>query len=149
MESFVRSCRKYDIKPGLYYSCACNGYMQADNPGYVISKDPEQQKQYVALCERQLTELWSRYGEMFEIWFDGGLLPVEQGGPNLKPIYETYQPRAVRFQGSQISEENNTRWVGNARGLAPFNCRSATDGDSQFDGTKEDSSIGEIGRAHV
>lgn len=143
VESFVRSCRKYDIKPWLYYSCACNGYMQADNPGYVISKDPEQQKQYAALCERQLTKLWSRYGEMFEIWFDGGLLPVEQGGPNLKPIYEAYQPKAVRFQGSQIGEENNTRWVGNERGLAPFNCWSATDGDSQFDGTKEDSSIGE------
>lgn len=142
VESFVRSCQKYGIKPGLYYSCACNGYMQVDNPGRVISGDAQEQKRYIELVERQLTELWSRYGQMFELWFDGGLLPVNQGGPDLKPIYEKYQPQAVRFQGSAIGEQNNTRWVGNERGLAPYNCWSATNGDSQFDGTAEDSSIG-------
>ncbi len=139
---FIRSCNKYNIRPGLYYSCSCNGYMLADNPGRVISGDPEEQKRYIALVERQLTELWSRYGDLFEIWFDGGILPVDQGGPDLKPIYEKFQPQAVRFQGSVIGDENNTRWVGNERGIAPYNCWSATDGDSQFDGTQEDSLIG-------
>lgn len=142
VDSFVKSCKKYGIKPGFYYSCSCNGYMKVDNPGYVLSKDPDEQKHYIELVERQLTELWSRYGELFEIWFDGGLLAVEKGGPNLKPIYEKYQPQAVRFQGSAIGEENNTRWVGNERGLAPYDCWSATNGDSQFDGTAEDDSIG-------
>ena len=143
VDSFVKSCKKYGIKPGFYYSCTCNGYMQVDNPGYVISGDPAAQKRYVALVERQLTELWSRYGELFEIWFDGGLLPVDKGGPDLRPIYEKYQPNVIRFQGSAIGPENNTRWVGNERGLAPYDCWSATNGDSQFDGTQEDDSIGE------
>ena len=140
---FVASCKKYGLKPGLYYSCSCNAYMQVDNPGYVIDKNEQKQKEYIALVERQLTELWSRYGEMLELWFDGGLLTPEQGGPDLKPIYEKYQPNAVRFQGSAISSENNTRWVGNENGVAPYDCWSATNGNSQFDGTAEDDSIGE------
>lgn len=142
VESFIASCKKYNIKPGFYYSCACNGYMKADNPGYVISKNPEEQKRYTELIERQLAELWSRYGELFEIWFDGGLLKPENGGPDIKEIYEKYQPNAIRFQGSAIGAENNTRWVGNERGVAPYNCWSATSGNSQFDGTTEDTSIG-------
>lgn len=102
----------------------------------------EAQKEYIALCERQLTELWSRYGDLFEIWFDGGLLSVEQGGPNLTPIYAKYQPQAIRFRSAKIGTENNTRWVGNERGYAPYDCWSATNGDSGFDGTKEDKSVG-------
>lgn len=142
VDSFVKSCKKYGVKPGFYYSCACNGYMQVDNPGKVISGDPDEQKRYTDLVERQLTELWSRYGKAFEIWFDGGLLTPENGGPDIKAIYEKYQPQAVRFQGSALGLENTTRWVGNERGFAPYDCWSATDGDSQFDGTVEDSSIG-------
>lgn len=49
-DEFVKSCKKYGIKPGFYYSCACNGYMQVDNPGYAISKDYKAQKAYIALC---------------------------------------------------------------------------------------------------
>ncbi len=67
---------------------------------------------------------------------------MDKGGPNLKPIYEQYQPHAIRFQGAKIGVKNNTRWVGNERGYAPYDCWSATDGDSQFDGTEEDSSVG-------
>ncbi len=142
VEEFVRSCKKYGLRPGLYYSCSCNGYMKVDNPGRVLSGDPHEQSEYIALVERQLTELWSRYGEMFEIWFDGGILSVKDGGPNLKPIYDRFQHNAVRFQGFSIDGENNTRWVGNERGIAPYDCWSSTGTEGQFDGTVEDESTG-------
>lgn len=142
VDNFVKSCKKYGLKPGFYYSCSTNGYMQVDNPGLVKSGDKDEQKKYTELVERQLEELWSRYGKAFEIWFDGGLLTPENGGPRIKKIYEKYQPQAVRFQGSALGNENNTRWVGNERGFAPYDCWSATDGDSQFDGHTEDTSIG-------
>lgn len=139
---FVASCKKYGLRPGFYYNCTCSSLMQADVPGRVTNGDAAAQKRFAELTQRQLRELWSRYGDLFEIWFDGGLLPPEKGGPDLKGIYEQYQPNAVRFQGSALGKTNNTRWVGNERGTAPSNCWSATNGDSQFDGTAEDESIG-------
>ena len=30
---FIRSCQKYDIKPGIYASASANGYCYVDNPG--------------------------------------------------------------------------------------------------------------------
>jgi len=118
---FVRSCRKYGIKPGLYASVSANGYLEVDNPGLVNrgrGGDPAAQARYVKTCEQMLTELWSRYGELFEIWFDGGALPVDKGGPDLVPIYQKYQPQAIVFQGPAAS----IRWIGNEQGVAAYPC---------------------------
>lgn len=120
---FVNSCKKYDIKPGLYYSASCNGYFSVDNPGTVASGDADEQKRYNAIVEQQLTELWTRYGDLFEIWFDGGCLPVEMGGPDIPSLLHKYQPNAVVFQGP-VETRSLIRWVGNENGVAPENCWS-------------------------
>lgn len=130
---FVASCKKYGLKPGLYYSTGCNGYYGIDDavarpgmPGYA---------EYVKCVEAQLTELWTWYGDMFEIWFDGGTIPREQGGPDAAGLLERYQPNAICFQGP-VGHRHNVRWVGNERGLAPENCWAATNnGEAAFDGT--------------
>jgi alpha-L-fucosidase len=114
---FVASCRKYGVKPGFYYSSAANAYYQVNNPGRVRSGDPEAQKRYNQVVVQQLTELWSKYGELFEIWFDGGALPPERGGPDLIPLLDL-QPNAVYFQGP-AQAKNLIRWSGNERGVAP------------------------------
>ncbi len=121
VRDFIESCHKYRIKPGLYASVTANGYLEVDNPGLVNrgkGGDPAAQARYVKICEQMLTELWSRYGDLFEIWFDGGALPVEKGGPDLVPIYEKYQPNAIVFQGPAAS----IRWIGNERGVAAYPC---------------------------
>ena len=121
VRDFVESCHKYGIKPGLYASVTANGYLEVDNPGLVNrgkGGDPAAQARYVKICEQMLTELWSRYGDLFEIWFDGGALPVEKGGPDLVPIYQKYQPQAIVFQGPVAS----IRWIGNERGVAAYPC---------------------------
>jgi len=57
-----------------------------------------------------LTETLSRYGEMFEVWFDGNtVVPVGD-------ILEQYAPGAMVFQGPQAT----IRWVGNEDGYAPY-----------------------------
>jgi alpha-L-fucosidase len=62
------------------------------------------------LYRQQLTEVLSRYGEMFEVWFDGSnIVPVGD-------ILKKYAPNAIVFQGPHA----NIRWVGNEHGFAPY-----------------------------
>jgi len=139
---FIASCKKYNMKPGIYYSTTCNAYCNVDNPGKVRTGDLEKQKAYNEMVYQQLKELWSQYGELFELWFDGGVLSVEAGGPDITHLLEHYQPNAVCFQGDTLRDYNNLRWVGNERGEAPENCWSTMNGVHSFDGTIENDVIG-------
>lgn len=122
---FINSCKKYDIKPGLYYSVSCNAYFGVDNPGKVLSNNKEDQENYNKMVIEQVTELWTSYGDMFEIWFDGGVISPEEGGPDIEALLNKYQPQAVCFQGPS-SFPSLLRWVGNEEGLAPETCWSTT-----------------------
>ena len=93
-------------------------------------------KKYAASCEAALTELFTKYGELFEIWFDGGVRPPEEGGPRAREIIERLQPNAILFQGPK-NARNVVRWVGNERGVAPYPCWAADSDTTQEDGTKE------------
>ncbi len=121
VREFVDSCRKHGIKPGIYASLSTNGYLEVDNPGLVNrgqGGDPAAQARYARICEGMLTELWGHYGDLFEIWFDGGVLDPGQGGPDMLPILRRLQPKAVVFQGPAAS----IRWIGNEDGVAPYPC---------------------------
>jgi alpha-L-fucosidase len=121
VRDFVESCRKYGIKPGIYASVTANGFLEVDNPGVVNrgkGGDQEKQDNYSRVCETMLTELWSRYGELTEVWFDGGALSPEGGGPDLIPILKQFQPNAIVFQCPAA----NIRWIGNESGVAGYPC---------------------------
>lgn len=131
---FIASCNKYGIKPGIYASASANGYCYVDNPGKVQPGSPYTQEAYNKIVVQQLTELWSNYGKLFEIWFDGGVLPVKEGGPDLAPLLKKLQPDAVIFQGP-ADAKNLIRWVGNEEGVAPYPNWSRTDATSSATGT--------------
>ena len=134
---FFASCEKYGLRPGLYYSASCNAFCNVDNPGTVRSGDKAEQEQYNAMVLAQLTELWTCYGPVFEIWFDGGCLPVEQGGPDIAGLLHRLQPDAVVFQGPP-GTKSLLRWVGNERGVAPADCWATGDFTGEaFDGSDE------------
>jgi alpha-L-fucosidase len=130
---FVESCLKYGIKPGLYASVTANGYLEVDNPGLVNrgqGGDPEAQERYRQICEQMLDELWGNYGKLFEVWFDGGALPVDQGGPDMLPLLSKHQPDAMVFQGPAAT----IRWIGNERGVAPYPCWATVPAESDYNG---------------
>lgn len=131
---FIASCKKYDIKPGIYASASANGFYHVDNPGTVQPGSPYSQEEYNKVVVKQLTELWTNYGDLFEIWFDGGVLPVKDGGPDLAPLLKKYQPNAVVFQGP-ADANNLIRWVGNEEGLSPYPNWSRTDTVTSATGT--------------
>ncbi len=122
IREFIDACKKYDLKPGLYYSTACNGYYGINDAYRQDYKSPEYQA-YVRVVEQQVTEIWSQYGDLFELWFDGGNIPVSEGGPHTPDLVRKYQPNAVCFQGPE-GHPHNLRWVGNENGLASGDCFS-------------------------
>ncbi|WP_236972799.1 alpha-L-fucosidase [Membranihabitans marinus] len=126
VRDFIESCKKYGVKPGLYASASANAYYHVDNPGLVLSGDSAEQEIYNEVVKTQLTELWSEYGDLFEIWFDGGVLPPEKGGIDVHTLVNKYQPNTIAFQGP-FGYENNIRWVGNEDGVAPYPCWSRAD----------------------
>ena len=138
---FIDACKRYGLRPGFYYSTGCNGYYNInDNWKWDYTSDVYQE--YVKNVEAQVTELWTEYGELFEIWFDGGIIPPEKGGPDLTPLLRKYQPQAICFQGPR-DYSHNIRWVGNEDGLAPENCWATTNaGEKRYDGTVPDEKAG-------
>jgi alpha-L-fucosidase len=110
----VASCKKFGLKLGVYV-CPRDDHFGATTGG--ICKTPEMQKRYDAMYREQLKEVFSGYGPLVEIWFDGSTItPV-------KDLIEQYQPHAVIFQGPQAS----IRWVGNEHGFAPYPCWNGID----------------------
>ena len=133
LKDFMASCKKFGLKPGIYASTTANGYLKVDNPGKVVSRNPEEQIKYNEIVKMQLTELWSEYGELFEVWFDGGVLPPEKGGFDVLSLLKKHQPKSLAFQGP-YGYENNIRWVGNENGVAPYPCWARADSTTSATG---------------
>lgn len=107
LADLAQSCRKRDMKLGVYLSPRDDTF-GADTGGRCPT--PELQEKYNAIYRQQLTEVLSRYGEMFEVWFDGSNI-IEVGD-----ILKKYAPKAAIFQGKYAT----IRWVGNEDGVAPY-----------------------------
>lgn len=109
MADIATSCRKYHLKLGIYLSPR-DEYNGVDVGGQ--TKDPAKQQSYIATYKEQLKELLTRYGPIFEIWFDGSLKF------DVSDVVNKYDPHAIQFQGPNA----NIRWVGNESGVAPDPC---------------------------
>ena len=124
---YVASCRKFGIKPGLYCSMGANAYCDVfDNfmVKGISGPGDSRQVEYQRRAERLVSELWGNYGPLAYIWFDGGTLPPERGGPDLVHILKRLQPHAVTFQGPPDNPAGNTRWPGNEDGVTAYPSRS-------------------------
>lgn len=130
---FIKSCEKYGIKPGIYASTGANGYLHV-NAHKIADDAPVTFEEYTNIVEKQLTELWTNYGKLFEIWFDGGLLSMDMGGADVLSLVQKLQPDAIAFQGP-YGYPNLIRWVGNEVGLAPYLCWATADSTTNSDGT--------------
>ena len=130
VRDFIASCRRCGVLPGLYCSTGCNAFFDVDDV-LVRSGDAALQERYNQIVYLQLDELWGRYGELFEIWFDGGVAPRHRD--RVEGLLDRLQPRAVCFQGPR-SHKSNLRWPGNEDGQTPYPCWAATDEITQEDG---------------
>lgn len=117
MADISASCKKYGLKLGVYI------YPGDDNWGAYIgsggkTQDPTNQEAYNRVFRQQLIEVLTRYGEIFEVWFDGSCI-IEVGD-----ILAKHAPNAIVFQ----SPHANIRWCGTEEGKLPQNAWSTVKG---------------------
>ncbi|WP_406335198.1 alpha-L-fucosidase [Streptomyces sp. NBC_00203] len=85
---------------------------------------------------RQLTELCTRYGPLYELWFDGaGSEGRTYDWDAITAVVDRHQPDAMVFNMGRPT----IRWVGNEDGLADDPCRYVTEstGISVYDDGRE------------
>jgi alpha-L-fucosidase len=122
VREFAGACRRASLPFGLYLSPWDRNHAEYGRPAYV--------EYYRA----QLTELCTKYGELFEVWFDGANggdgyyggaretrkidAPRYYNWPSIVALVHKLQPMACTFDplGADI------RWVGNEDGVAGDPC---------------------------
>ena len=124
VREMAEACRKEGVKFGVYVSP-----WDRNNPYYA-------QEAYIYIFHRQLKELLTGYGEIFEVWFDGanGGTGWYGGAKEKRTIPHGYyrfheigrfvaelQPKACAFGGTDWA---TMRWPGNERGILPPDCRA-------------------------
>jgi hypothetical protein len=135
VDAFVRSARAMQQPIGLYYSLTNNARTKTCGGNILPNPSPGQLSvtplQYDSLVRSHLTELWSRYGELSEVWFDGGFTPSQKAW--IPELLASLQPHAVAFNGEGLSP-NPTRWIGSESGYAPNETWSTCDYDANGSG---------------
>ena len=77
----------------------------------------ERQKYYNRMVEGMVKEICTNYGELFEIWFDGGADSPQNGAPDVLPIVQQYQPNCLFYHNKQLAE---VRWGGSESGTITY-----------------------------
>ncbi len=120
---FVKSCRKYDIKPGIYIGIRWNSFFGVHN--FKVEGDgvfaEHRQAWYKTYCEDMVRELCSNYGDLFMIWFDGGADDPAGLGPDVLPIVTELQPNCLFYHNVQKAD---LRWGGSESGRVGYPCWS-------------------------
>ncbi len=98
---FVDACRKHGIRPGFYHGSVNNAFLNVRGgkvanptgiPGQAVLTEDEMYKVLLT----NLRQLWTDYGPLAEVWFDGG---VPAGvATSLWALHQELQPDAVAFQ---------------------------------------------------
>lgn len=121
VRDFINSCHKYGIKPGIYLGIRWNSFFGVYD--FKVNGEGEFQKNrqayYNKMVEGMVTEICTRYGDLFEIWFDGGASHPDLGAPDVLPIIKKYQANCLFYHNNQLAE---ARWGGSESGTVPYPC---------------------------
>jgi len=124
LQDLAEACQEYGLKMGVYLS-------PWDQNSPVYGSDG-----YNEYFMKQLTEVLTNYGDIFEVWFDGAVGPEYKG----KQPYDwdgfiatvrEHQPGAVIFSDAGP----DIRWVGTEKGFANPTNWATLNRDDYFPGT--------------
>ena len=108
VEEFVASCRRAGIEPGIYLGTRWNSHLGLWD-FRVTEASPLTQAAYNRMIEAEVAEICSRYGPLFELWFDGGAFGPAAGGPDVQAVFERWQPDCLFYHSDQ---RRDARWGG-------------------------------------
>ena len=115
---FIDSCKKYDIKPGVYLGTRWNSHLGVYD-FKVTDRSSITQQVYNEMIEKEVEEICSRYGDFFELWFDGGAYGPEKGGPDVLSVFEKYQKNCLFYHNYDRAD---ARWGGSESGTVAYPC---------------------------
>lgn len=119
VKDFVDACRKHGIKPGVYLGIRWNSFFGVHD--FVVDGTGEfqlgRQQYYNKMVEGMVQEICTNYGELFEIWFDGGASSPAKGAPDVLPIVKKLQPNCLFYHNDELAE---ARWGGSESGTVGY-----------------------------
>ena len=118
VREFIDSCKKYGIKPGIYLGTRWNSHLGVYD-FKVTDRSTITQAQYNKTIEKEVEEICTRYGDFFELWFDGGAYGPEKGGPDVLSVFEKYQPNCLFYHNYDRAD---ARWGGSETGTVSYPC---------------------------
>ena len=119
LKEFVDGMKEEGLGYGFYYSLSNNFYLNVYHHAAHASANVLPGQHNVSLSEfesislQHLKELWSNYGNLTEIWFDGGYTMNMK--PAIQKLVNKYQPNAAIFNGYGVSK-SPLCWVGTESG---------------------------------
>lgn len=119
LQLYQDAMERAKIPHGFYYSLKDSFYMnvlgnkvQTQRP-LLPGQVNVTQQEFESIAVAQLQEIWTRYGNLGEVWFDGGY--EEDLKPRLAAMLAEHQPQAVAFNGYGIYA-NPVKWAGTTHG---------------------------------
>ena len=113
LAEFVASANAAGVGYGFYYSLMksfylCHSYSGKNSCGHTVLPGQKNftEDQYGAIVEAQVTELWTRYGNLTEVWVDSAYPKTFDAGA----LMDKLQPQAVG------TPRNPTGWCGTESG---------------------------------
>ncbi|MEN8128550.1 MAG: alpha-L-fucosidase, partial [Planctomycetota bacterium] len=135
VSEFIASCKKYDIQPGIYMGTRWNSHLGIYD-FRVTKRSTITQEAYNAMIEAEVKEICTRYGDLFELWFDGGAYGPKDGGPDVLHVFEKYQPNCLFYHNYQRAD---ARWGGSESGTVPYPCWVTLPFADGYEGHKKES----------
>lgn len=133
VKEFTDACKEFGIKAGLYLSPWDRHEKTWSTPDY--------DDFYVG----QLTELLTRYGKIWEIWWDGSQSrKVKYDWKRYTDTIRELQPDAVIFGSLGAEPYIEARWVGNESGFAGEPCWATIDSESIINETTSELNRGKL-----
>ncbi|KAH8760563.1 alpha-L-fucosidase [Diaporthe sp. PMI_573] len=123
VQQFSKSAEKYGLGHGFYYSTVVNNFLNVQNSLVNATWSPGEiritNETYDEIVIDQLTELWTNYGTLTELWFDGGYSASQM--TKIEELLQQLQPQACIFNSCDIAgtciSANAIRWIGTESGL--------------------------------
>lgn len=135
LADFVASCKKFDIRPGIFYSVHNNWRQHVSAH---IAHEPNPQQKFNEFAAAQIRELLGgTYGDLLGIWFDAGVWTDVM--PDLLPLVRKLQPRSICHACTNGTQDPRNpakgfgvRWCGNENGAMPLPSWGAADANAGY-----------------